>query len=164
LFNTFLVFIISGFWHGANWTYIFWGGLHAAFFAPLLILKTNRKHTGPVVAHDRKLPGLKESGQIILTFCLVTFAWIFFRSSTITDAFKYIKRLPHRIFTSPGYLYLLPYAVLFIIADWLQRRDERLVLNIANKRLRYVVYFLLAMLVVLHFQFIKKSEFIYFKF
>lgn len=162
--NTFIIFIVSGFWHGANWTYLFWGFLHGLFFIPSLLLKTNKKHANTVVAQNSAVPSITELGQMLFTFLLVTFAWIFFRAPTITDAFSYIRHIPHRFFEVPKYLELLPYVIVLLVGDWLQRRDERNVLQISNKILRYIVYFILAILIILHFQFIDISEFIYFKF
>jgi D-alanyl-lipoteichoic acid acyltransferase DltB (MBOAT superfamily) len=86
--NTFIIFIVSGFWHGANWTFIFWGALNAALFIPLLLTKKNRLHLDPV-AEKRIFPNYTEFIQIISTFILVTIAWIFFRSPSLTTAFEY---------------------------------------------------------------------------
>jgi alginate O-acetyltransferase complex protein AlgI len=162
--NTFIIFIVSGFWHGANWTYLFWGFLHAAFFVPLLLLNTNRKHTTHIVAYNSKLPSLKEFGQMLLTFLLVTFAWIFFRSPTMGYAGEYLKGITHHFFTRPDYLNMLVYVLIFLVADWMQRKNERGVLNISNRTARYVVYFLMAVLILVHYHYIDQTEFIYFKF
>lgn len=90
--NTFIIFLVSGFWHGANWTYVVWGLLNAAYFLPLLLLNKNRNNTGPiVVAFDGK--GLKTIGNILLTFMLSSIAWVFFRAKSITDAVLYLKQL-----------------------------------------------------------------------
>ena len=90
--NTFIIFLVSGFWHGANWTFVIWGLLHALFFLPLLISNKNRTHTGDI-AEGRILPSLKESGQITITFFMTLIAWIFFRADSINDAIQYIIRM-----------------------------------------------------------------------
>lgn len=90
LFNTMVVFLVSGLWHGANWRFVVWGALHALFFAPLLLLGRNRVHTGRVVAEGRILPRWHELGAMLWTFALVSFAWIFFRSADVSSALGYI--------------------------------------------------------------------------
>lgn len=90
--NTFIIFLVSGFWHGANWTFIAWGFLNALYFLPLLLRNKNRSN----IENIEKLSffsGTKTAISIFLTFSLTCFAWIFFRAPTISDAFEYIKRL-----------------------------------------------------------------------
>jgi D-alanyl-lipoteichoic acid acyltransferase DltB (MBOAT superfamily) len=82
--NTFIIFIVSGFWHGANWTFIAWGALNALFIMPSIIIKTNRNNID-IVAQGKLFPTVKELFQIIMTFCLTVFAWIFFRSENLTS-------------------------------------------------------------------------------
>lgn len=90
--NTFIIFLVSGFWHGANWTFMAWGFLNAVYFLPLLLSNKNRSHIGNI-GHLTFIQSLKTFAQILLTFSLTCFAWIFFRAATISDAFGYIKRL-----------------------------------------------------------------------
>ena len=85
--NVFVIFIVSGFWHGANWTFIVWGLFHALMFLPLFILGKNRRYTTEICCHDRWFPTLKEIFQIGTTFFFTTVAWVFFRSESIGDAF-----------------------------------------------------------------------------
>ena len=80
--NTFIIFIVSGFWHGANWTFIVWGVLNAIYFLPLLLANKNRTHLG-VIAENRMLPSLKELGGMGLTFFLTVIAWVFFRAESV---------------------------------------------------------------------------------
>ncbi|MBO6606962.1 MBOAT family O-acyltransferase [Psychroserpens sp.] len=82
--NVFVVFIVSGFWHGANWTFIIWGLIHAILFLPLLISNRNRTYINTNRIHLVQLP------QILITFLLVTIAWIFFRADSVTTANQYI--------------------------------------------------------------------------
>lgn len=89
LHNTLIVFVVSGFWHGANLTFIFWGLLNAIYFIPLLLGKTNRRHLGNI-SEGRLLPTIGDSLKIMLTFSLTVFGWIFFRAQSITHAFEYI--------------------------------------------------------------------------
>jgi alginate O-acetyltransferase complex protein AlgI len=91
--NTFIIFIVSGFWHGANWTFLAWGFIHALFFVPSLISGNTKKYNtkSDFFMNDAILPNTKEIMAILFTFCIVTLAWVFFRSNTINDAFLYLK-------------------------------------------------------------------------
>ncbi|HEX8563172.1 MAG TPA: MBOAT family O-acyltransferase [Flavobacterium sp.] len=129
--NTFIIFLVSGFWHGANWTFIVWGLLNALYFLPLLISGRNRINTG-AVAEGKRFPSVKEFGNMLLTFAITTFAWIFFRSETVGQAFVYIRRLLSMNFEG-GFKYLaieryvpelLPLLLFFIIAEWNSREDD----------------------------------------
>ncbi|CAN0603038.1 unnamed protein product, partial [Ectocarpus sp. 12 AP-2014] len=90
--NTFIIFLVSGFWHGANWTFIIWGLLNALYFLPLLLRNKNRVNTNNV-AQERWLPNFKETIQIAITFTLTVFAWIFFRANSVHHAFDYILHI-----------------------------------------------------------------------
>lgn len=83
--NTMIIFLVSGLWHGANWTFICWGTFHALLFLPLLLMKKNRKYRD-TVAENRILPSFKEIGQITITFLLVMIGWIIFRAENIKEA------------------------------------------------------------------------------
>lgn len=88
--NTFIIFIVSGFWHGANWTFVIWGALNAFYFLPLLLLDRNRQNM-EVVAENRWYPSLKEVFQILVTFGLTVLAWVFFRSESVTASFTMLR-------------------------------------------------------------------------
>lgn len=88
--NTFIIFIVSGFWHGANWTFIVWGALNAIYFLPLLLTNNNRNNL-EVVAHGKWFPSFREFLQILFTFGLTLIAWIFFRAENLSHAFRYLK-------------------------------------------------------------------------
>ncbi len=91
--NVFAIFLVSGFWHGANWTFIAWGGIHALLFIPSFVLGTNRRHLDDSTAQKNIALFLKNAGQILFTFSMVTIAWVFFRANTISDAFQYLGRI-----------------------------------------------------------------------
>ena len=91
--NIFIIFIVSGLWHGANWTFIFWGLFHSILFIPSFLLNTNRKHLSSVISQNSFLPSLKESFGVISTFFLVTISWVFFRSKDLTSSFSFIKKM-----------------------------------------------------------------------
>ncbi|HOZ75504.1 MAG TPA: MBOAT family O-acyltransferase [Flavobacterium sp.] len=130
--NTFIIFLVSGFWHGANWTFIAWGALNALYFLPLLISGKNRTNI-EIVAKGRLFPTLRELGGIIVTFAMTVFAWIFFRSATVTDAFLYIKKILAFDFSGKvQYLDIERYTVellpllllVFLPVEWLSREHE----------------------------------------
>lgn len=91
--NVFAIFLVSGFWHGANWTFIAWGGIHALLFIPSFVMGTNRRHLEDGTAQITMLSFAKNFGQILFTFAVVTLAWIFFRADSIQDAVNYIMRI-----------------------------------------------------------------------
>lgn len=82
--NVFIIFLVSGFWHGANWTFIIWGAIHALLFIPLLITNKNRNNLSSGAYNFKDLP------KIILTFMLVCIAWVFFRADSLTIAYEYL--------------------------------------------------------------------------
>jgi D-alanyl-lipoteichoic acid acyltransferase DltB (MBOAT superfamily) len=124
--NTFIIFLVSGFWHGANWTFIAWGALNAIYFLPLLLLKRNRSNLD-MVAQGKIVPSPREFIGMAFTFALTVFAWIFFRSETVTDAISYIGRIfSPTLLTVPAVIStetipLMVCLVLFIIIEWMQR-------------------------------------------
>ena len=165
--NTFIIFIVSGFWHGANWTFIVWGFLNALFIMPSILMKNNRNHLD-VVAKGKILPSFFEFTSILFTFSLTMLAWVFFRATSIGNAFTYIQR----IFTSDLFLFptvfpvlLLSIVVLFFIIEWLGRENsyaiEKLFLN-RPSFIRYVFYLLLILCLFLFEG--KGDQFIYFQF
>lgn len=122
--NVMIVFVVSGFWHGANWTFIIWGFLHALYFLPLMIAGSNRRHVSEVVAADRWLPSLQETGAILLTFTLTALGWIFFRAENLGQAFSYLANMLNVTnWTFPtGFVAYLPLLAIIIVLDWLGRR------------------------------------------
>ena len=170
--NTFIIFLVSGFWHGASWNFIAWGFIHACGFLPLLLLNRNRKHLTDVVAQDRKLPNLRELWQMTTTFAFVTIAWIFFRADGMRMALDYIKHIgvsifehPKQFLSPPGgkmaFVCFLP----LILGDWYLRRDERSLESSSNKSFRKIIYLGLALIIMNHFfSADESSSFIYFQF
>jgi alginate O-acetyltransferase complex protein AlgI len=161
--NTFIIFLVSGFWHGASWKYIAWGGLHACGFLPLLLLNRNRKHASDVVAQNRRLPSVKELTQMAGTFAFVTFAWVFFRAADMKEATGYLKSAITNYKQPKDLLMCLNvccYVIPLIACDWWLRRDERSLQ--VPQRIKPVVYIVLALLVLFYFG--KQTNFIYFQF
>jgi D-alanyl-lipoteichoic acid acyltransferase DltB (MBOAT superfamily) len=162
--NTFVVFLVSGFWHGANFTFIVWGLLHALFFLPLLLTNQTKKNIS-VVAQGKVLPSLKEVAQILFTFLLVVFAWIFFRADNLTQAFGYIRNI-----FKAGPIYFLgattvfPLIVFMILVEWIGRHEENALNSFVTKLiwLKYPIYIFLFVWVYANFS--KENTFIYFQF
>lgn len=166
--NIFIIFIVSGFWHGASWNFIMWGFVHACAFLPLLLLNRNRKHIREIVAEDRKLPTLKELWQMAATFTFVTLAWVFFRSPGIGQAFGYFRQIINSLYQQPRQLLSLPsekiaflYIIPLVLVDWWLRRDERSP-RIHNPVLETIVTWTLIALILVLFK--TQSSFIYFQF
>ena len=169
--NVFIVFLVSGFWHGSNWTFIFWGGLNAIYFIPIMLMKKNRENLD-TIAHNRYLPNSSEFLSMICTFSLTVFAWIFFRSENLNHAFNYIGTIfSSTLFTVPEikleikliitFLLLL----LFFITEWFGRESKYAIEHFMKKwkwHYRYLFYYVI--LITIIFFSGQNEEFIYFQF
>ena len=157
--NTFIIFVVSGFWHGANWTFIFWGFYHAVLFLPSLLLKTNRKFVDSTISENLFFPKFSELFQMLTTFLLVTIGWVFFRAENINHAFLYLINMFD--FTQPiiwksGLFFIL----LLLFFDWIFRKNEILLWE----NFKYKIFIEL-ILIVLIISYAGNSEsFIYFQF
>jgi len=169
--NTFIIFLVSGFWHGANWTFIAWGALNAMYIIPLMLLKRNRNNL-EVVAQGKLLPSFQEIGAMLLTFSLTVFAWIFFRAENMGHAFSYISGIfSSGLFTAPDFsvyenFTLTVVMLLFmLIIEWLGRDKKFALESFAAqwpKILRYVFYYGLILIILLLSG--NQQQFIYFQF
>lgn len=169
--NTFIIFLVSGFWHGANWTFIVWGALNACYFLPLLLMKKNRQNLD-IVAKGRTFPSFKELISMVATFCLTLIAWIFFRAESLTHAGQFLTTIFSRsLFQMPSfpritYAYFNILLVAFFIGiEWLGREEQYAIAKFGLSRpvvLRWGFYLLLC-LMIFSFQG-KQTEFIYFQF
>lgn len=173
--NTFVIFLLSGFWHGANWTFIAWGAYHALLFLPLILLEMNRKYTNQV-AEGRWSPTWKETGQILLTFILVVIGWIIFRAPSIADAWQYAcgmmqlgtLKAGYRFFIQPEVRLTAWLCVFMLLVEWIQRTKEHGLHDIErfaplhSKWIRYGVFAIVCLLLIV-FQGGAK-QFIYFQF
>jgi D-alanyl-lipoteichoic acid acyltransferase DltB (MBOAT superfamily) len=166
--NTFIIFIVSGFWHGANWTFIVWGFIHAALFMPLLLSGKNRKHND-IIAENRFLPSVKELFQMTLTFALVVFGWIFFRAADVKVAFEIIASVfSDTIFSLPTYQVGMSKTVaslgVLILVEWFMRRKQHgLEIDFIKSRIiRWSIYYVL-IAIILQFG-ANGQSFIYFQF
>ena len=134
--NTFIIFLLSGFWHGANWTFVLWGAYHALLFVPLLLLNKNRRYRDTVATitlpdgtiKTKWLPSLKEAGQMLLTFALAVFGWIIFRAQDISQFGEVISTICSDSLLSVPWLmnrdYYIPTIlaiVVLCVIEWLSR-------------------------------------------
>lgn len=162
--NTFIIFLLSGFWHGANWTFIAWGAYHAILFLPLILMGKNRKYLNEV-AEGKALPSLKETGQMLLTFMLATAGWIIFRSDSIAQAWQYFAQIPHlgTPYTEGLLTITLLTAGMFVV-EWVQRqREHGLDLQMLKSHiLKFSIYYIIIFILFL----VQKGaeSFIYFQF
>jgi len=165
--NTFAIFLVSGFWHGANWTFIFWGLLNAIYFLPLLLLNRNRTNL-ETVAQGRIFPTVKEVVNMGITFALAVFAWIFFRANDLSHAFSYIGSMfSGSLFSKPAVLptSVLALLVFFIFIEWLGREEQYALAKFGlkwPKPVRWTFYYSLIVAILLFMG--KEQEFIYFQF
>ncbi|WP_426276306.1 MBOAT family O-acyltransferase [Chryseobacterium sp. S-02] len=169
--NTFIIFIVSGFWHGANWTFVVWGLLNAIFIMPSIIMGTHRNNM-EIVSKGRQWPTLHEFLQIIITFGLTVFAWIFFRAENITHAYHYI----YGIFSEsplelPAFeekkkaIVTLALIVIFMLIEWKGRENQYAIEKLGlhwKKPIRYAMYY--AIIIAIFWFGGNVQQFIYFQF
>ena len=161
--NTFVIFLLSGFWHGANWTFLAWGAYHAVLFLPLILLGRNRKFTG-VVAEGRILPSWSDFGRMLLTFILVTVGLVLFRADSISQAWHYLALLPQggAAYTE-GLVACTVYVLLMLVMEWIHRAGNHgLDLHIRSTALRILLYY--SLIVIMFFAYTNSEAFIYFQF
>ena len=145
--NTFVIFLVSGLWHGANWTFIIWGVFHAVLFMPLLLMGRNRTYL-TIVAEDRVLPNAKELGRMVLTFLLATVGWAIFRARSAGECFSWIANMAMPwCFSAIGKMpkqfgiALAATLVLFVV-EWLNRREAYGFVRFpANRCVRWAIYY-----------------------
>ncbi|MCD9853824.1 MBOAT family protein [Epilithonimonas sp. JDS] len=170
--NTFIIFIVSGFWHGSNWTFIVWGALNALFIVPSMLMRTNRNNI-EIVANDSALPSLRELFQMIITFALACFAWIFFRAESVGHAIDYISGIFSKsllslpaLLSDKKVIVTIMLLVFFIVIEWMGRRNNYAIekLGLGNVRvLRWGFYALIIFLIAMYMP-SESAEFIYFQF
>lgn len=169
--NTFVIFIVSGFWHGANWTFIVWGALNAVYFLPLLLTKNNRNNLD-IVAKGKNLPSSKELSFMLLTFGLTVFSWIFFRATNLQHAMSYISEIfSLSFFTLPELrdsgqaLKTVILVIIFILVEWKGREGQYAIENLGLKwkrPLRRLMYY--SIIIALFWFGRNEQQFIYFQF
>ena len=167
--NIFIIFIVSGFWHGANWTFIVWGALNAIYFLPLLLVNKNRRNI-EIVAQGKYLPTIKEFLNMLLTFGLTIFAWIFFRAENIGHAMDIVSEIfSISIITPPEITpksFIIILIILFLLIEWIGREGEFALAKLGTSRsklLRWTFYTIIIFLIGMYMQ-TEETPFIYFQF
>ncbi len=169
--NTFIIFIVSGFWHGANWTFIFWGVLNALYFLPLLLGGKNRNHLD-TVAENSVLPSLSEIFKMVTTFSLTLIAWIFFRAESLGHAVSYLSEIfSVSVFSVPefpdksGAFFTMVLVILFLLLEWKGRKKEHALEDLGfnwNRPIRYFMYYTFILFIMWYGG--NEQQFIYFQF
>ena len=169
--NTFIIFIVSGFWHGANWTFIVWGALNAIYFLPLLLMKRNRQNIGDI-AEGRLIPSFREFFGMATTFSLTLLAWVFFRAENIGHALSYIAGIfSTSLFEMPDFgfgmkpMLAILLTIAFVFIEWLGRHEEFALASLGvnwKRPLRHTLYYSLILIIIFFGG--NQQEFIYFQF
>ncbi|MBS1764492.1 MAG: MBOAT family protein [Bacteroidetes bacterium] len=169
--NTFIIFVVSGFWHGANWTFIFWGALNALYFLPLLLTHRNRNNL-EIAAQGRLFPNFKEVVMMTTTFFLTVIAWVFFRANSLEHAFQYLAEMfSATLFRAPEFIGMSKAMVLsaliflFMIVEWAGRENQYAIAHTGMKwkwPLRYAFYY--AIILAIFWFGGNEQQFIYFQF
>lgn len=165
--NTLIIFVVSGFWHGANWTFVVWGALNAVYFLPLMLMKKNRAHTNSV-ASQRLFPSFREFRQMSWTFVLTLIAWVFFRADSLSHAWQFLGGMFSLSLFAQTEVFprsTVAAILVFLMIEWLQREKEHgLELSLVRlpRALRWAFYYALVMSIFLMGG--TQQEFIYFQF
>ena len=169
--NIMLVFLISGFWHGANWTFIFWGFFHGILLIPLFLANANRNYLESINLFSSAKTFFKEGAQIIITFIIVGLGWVFFRSPNLSVAWGYLKTMLFQFSYEPyfhprGYRMVDYFLLLlaFIAFEYYIRKKERNPLSFKFSIVRFVSYVILLFLILLFYDDGVDRSFIYFQF
>ena len=171
--NIFIIFIVSGLWHGANWKFIIWGALNALYFMPLFLLKRNRTNLD-IAAKGSLLPSIREVINISLTFSLTVFAWIFFRADSVTHALSFIKHILTNLYieipkiSGVGKWHIFITCILILIfttIEWMGREGQYAIEKYSskwNRWQRWGFYYLILVAIFIYSK--NQQEFIYFQF
>lgn len=173
--NTFIIFLVSGFWHGANWTFVAWGAINAIYFLPLMLTNSNRKNI-EIVAQGKLFPNINEFLSMLFTFSLTVFAWIFFRADSISHALQYLSGIFSKsLFTFPKGSDFIGTAIhpltmflligIFTVIEWLGREQQYAISHLGlswRKPIRYLMYYVIIFAIIWFGG--KEQQFIYFQF
>ncbi len=169
--NIAIVFLVSGLWHGANWTYIVWGAFHSLLYIPTFLLGNNKKYKNSIVGETSFISTFKEFFKITLVFVLVSFSWIFFRSKTILQAVDYIQNIflnfSFELYNHPRGYRMIDYYVLimvFLLFEYIIRKDERNPFDFKSRVVRFLIYTIVILSMLLFYDDGIDRSFIYFQF
>jgi D-alanyl-lipoteichoic acid acyltransferase DltB (MBOAT superfamily) len=175
--NVFIVFLLSGFWHGASFNRIIWGGLHAVFMIPTVLWANRQSKFDEIVAYGKVFPSFKEFLQILSTFLLCALALIVFRTVSIEASIQYLKAIfislfkvsifqEMRLFWKQDIGWTPTILIIFFIAmEWLNRTRKYALEDVAKSQpliFRWAIYFIVLALLFLFAN--RSRQFIYFQF
>ncbi len=174
--NTFIIFLVSGFWHGASWNFIAWGTAHALGFMPLFLLSKNKINTKNAISENSIFPSIRELRGMITTFLFVQLCWIFFRAPSLDISFNMLGKIfSFDFFAFPNIntpnqdklklLHLILAGLFLFIAEWHSRTSDistQFLDKITSSTIRWAIYISLTIMIV----YFKGApvEFIYFAF
>ncbi|MFD1014606.1 MBOAT family O-acyltransferase [Winogradskyella rapida] len=165
--NVFIIFLVSGFWHGANWTFIVWGALNACYFLPIMLGSRNRIHIN-TVAENTNLPSVKEFLQIFITFILTLIAWVFFRAENVASAFSYLNQVSaftvnfmEKLHIERYAFEILPLIAFLLIVEWFTRKK---VFPLEKVKSPITSSLVIILFIFVFGSFSNLQEFIYFQF
>ncbi len=174
--NTFIIFLVSGFWHGASWNFIAWGFAHACGFLPLLLMQKSKVNTSDSIAQNSILPNFKETFGLITTFIFVMLCWIFFRAPNLPVAFDFFKGIfSYTLFIFPNVklenadllklVHLLVSVLLLFVFEWMSRRTNSSVHFFSKIKLVVMrrLFYIILIFMIFYFKGLP-VEFIYFAF
>lgn len=167
--NTMIIFLLSGLWHGADWSFVAWGGYHGLLLVLLILFNRNTKYEH-VVAYDRWLPSLKELGQMLLVFILATIGWMMFRADNMGVFVEYVRCMVDSPFDSPWLMnrnFYIPLMVNFFVmlgVEWIDKNNTQTLVLVKNMHicLRVMLYYFLLVDILFFMQ--QNIQFVYFKF
>ncbi|WP_280751267.1 MULTISPECIES: MBOAT family O-acyltransferase [unclassified Parabacteroides] len=167
--NLFITFVVSGVWHGANWTFVVWGALNG-FFQIIGKITGNIYEKLFAGKRFRLSPKISHGWNVITTFILILVTWVFFRANSVADAFCVFDRIMFshgRLFTNniDSLIYGIFFILFLVTIEILQEKHEGRNLLLENKRavVRYVSYLGLILLIIM-LGVLDSSQFIYFQF
>lgn len=159
--NIIIVFLLSGLWHGANWTFVVWGALHGAVY---LMYVYYGKQISNYALQTLKLPAfLIAASGIVLNSAVLVVSWVIFRAESIDKAYLLLKKMTLMLFTPMKHTEMLWYIIPFIVIEYLIRNDERNPIRIKYRLPRYLFYSILIILIMIHGE-DNGEQFIYFQF
>tara|TARA_B100000886_G_scaffold314515_1_gene251855 strand:+ start:2489 stop:3931 length:1443 start_codon:yes stop_codon:yes gene_type:complete len=166
--NIFIIFTVSGFWHGANWNFIVWGLFHSILFIPFFLFNTNRKYLTSVIAERSYFPSTKETIEVTYTYILIVISWVLFRSENLTSSFFYLKKMffDFELNFQPSGIKYIVFIFILLLIEYLQR-NSKIFENIfnENKYLNKLTKWLILLLTIKYFlQNLGMNQFIYFQF
>ena len=159
--NVFIIFLISGFWHGSNWTFIFWGLMHAIIYIPSFLAKSKKRKVVSL-PQNSALVFLKSKLEILRTYIVIVITWVFFRSETLVDSFQYLISIVNNFRFPSDQKTGMVFVMIIVVSDYLWKGDERNPLMLKRKVYRYLAYVCTILFIFIFFN--NPSQFIYFQF